>query len=205
MADLTSDCEFELGLPLQVEDDSNLLAYANGYSNFELIHTALQFTPPEKLLIRQHPSGSLDYSHATWKPINVDQSTTSLDFIRRCRRIATINSSVALESLLLGRPTCILGDSPFRFIAGGSLPELFLQPAGWTSERVTQLNFAVLGYLIPEAMLFNEEYYRWRLGRPAEREIYRTHLEYYRDQLVRKRQCSTTVSPDPGPNASKAA
>ncbi len=173
-------CDYELGLPLQVEDDSNLIAFGNGYSNFELLQTALQFAAVEKTLVRQHPSGSLDYFRAGWNPIQIDWSPTSLDFIRHSRRIATINSSVALESMMAGRPTCILGQSPFDFMAVRTLAQLFQAPASPSSELRTQLNFALLGYLVPEVLLFHFAYYRWRLQRPSEREIFSYHLDFYR-------------------------
>jgi hypothetical protein len=180
-------CEFDLGLALQVEDDSNLIAFGNGYSNYELIVTALQFVEVERLLVRPHPFGSLDYRRTAWKPIQIDESPTSIDFIRRCKRIATINSSVALESMLIGRPACILGQSPFDFMATGGFAGLFQQTGECSPERLLQLNFAVLGYLVPESLLFELPYYCWRLRRPSELEIYRFHLNYYRAQAERRR------------------
>jgi hypothetical protein len=183
--------EYDLGLALQVEDDSNLIAYGNGFNNYELILTAMQHVEPKRVLIRTHPHGALDYRRIAWKGVQFDESPTSVEFVRRCRSVVTINSSVGIESLLLGRRACVLGQNPFDFMAARRIDEV-LQPTELSPELVTQLNFAVLAYLIPEPLLFDLPYYRWRLQRPSELDIYRLHANYYQTGEV---QYETTMHP----------
>lgn len=176
--------EYDLGLALQVEDDSNLIAYGNGFSNYELILTAIQHMAPKPVLVRTHPHGALDYHRIAWKGVQFDDSPTSVEFVRRCRSVVTINSSVGLESLLLGRQACILGQNPFDFMAARRIDEVLSQ-TGVSPELVMQLNFAVLAYLVPEQLLFDLPYYRWRLQRPAELDVYRLHVHFHQTGEVR--------------------
>lgn len=153
--------EYQVGLPLQVEDDSNIIAFSNGFDNNELIEYARSVA--NKVLIRKHPYGRADYQGV--EPDS--QGLTPQEFINVCERIITINSSVGLEALLLGKPSEILGDSPFKFIDLND--DLF----------VKKLRFALLNYLIPFQFLFDKEYYDWRISMPSEKEIETKHLNFY--------------------------
>ncbi|WP_292992181.1 GT99 family glycosyltransferase N-terminal domain-containing protein [Pantoea sp.] len=153
--------EYEIGVPLQVEDDSNIIAYSNGFDNPELINYAKNRAM--KVLIRKHPFGRIDYKDIE----NGSEDLTPQEFIALCEKIITINSSVGFEALLWGKPSEILGDSPFSFIRRDS--------AGF----VDALRFALLNYLVPFDFLFNKEYYDWRITMPDEDSIREKHLFYY--------------------------
>jgi hypothetical protein len=169
-ADAREAAAFSAGAALQVEDDSNLIAFSNGLTNFELIYAARKRMDSGKLLIRRHPLGHLDYRASLGIP---DDSADSIQFISRCRQIFCINSSVAFEALLLGRPVHILGDSPAAFLSyersGGQSPE----------EWIASLNYIFLGYLAPISQLFDVDYYRWRLSFPRPADIYRKHVAMF--------------------------
>lgn len=171
---------FEVGLALQIEDDSNVIAYGKGYNNFELINAARKMFPKESILIRKHPRGHLEYKANLGV---IDDSADVFEFLKKCRRVATVNSSVGLEALLFDKPTYILGDSPFAFLAANRLDTA---SGSRCNDQLLALNFAVFGYLIPYDLLFNADYYRWRLGAPSESEIYRYHLDYYRNSELPK-------------------
>jgi hypothetical protein len=170
--------EYDLGLALQVENDSNVLVFANGYTNQDLIWTAYQFFPPERVAVRLHPSGYLDYAKVIGPTGHVDTSSTAAEFVRRCGRVATVNSSVGLEAMLLGRPACILGDSPFRFMAVQKLDRLKDAGEDAIAAADAALGFAILGYMVPEPFLFDLDYLRWRLTRPPELAIYHHHRNH---------------------------
>lgn len=171
--------EFDIGLAFQVENDSNILAFSRGFNNLELYWAACRAYDRARVLTRQHPGGVVDYSRLVR---HVDDSPTAWAFIRRCKSIATINSSVGLESALLNVPVCVLGDNPFRMLALSRIDDL-RDPSAWPpDEYLAKLNFASLGYLIPDEFLFDVEYYRFRLGRPSEIEIYLRHVEHRRVQ-----------------------
>lgn len=153
--------EFDAGVPLQVEDDSNIIAFSNGFNNHELITFVKNHY--ETWLLRKHPYGHIDYKEATEEA----NTLSPQEFIALCKKIVTVNSSMGFEAYLMGKPAQILGDSPFKFIDINA------------PDFVKQLRFCLLNYLVPFAWLFNKEYYLWRLKRPTEKEIAEKHLEYY--------------------------
>jgi hypothetical protein len=173
--------DFDIGVPLQVEDDSNILAFSGGLTNEGLMKKTARLFARDKILIRHHPLGHKRYGK---KYGIVDSSGNSIDFMKRCKRIVTINSSIGFEAALLGIGAYIAGQSPFRMIAR---PELSTEGSHRPSRaEMKKLNFMVFGYLMPYSFLFNAEYYRWRLSSPSELEIYNFHYRYY--LLIKKRQ-----------------
>lgn len=153
--------EYEIGVPLQVEDDSNIIAYSNGFNNLEVINYAK--SQAEKVSVRKHPYGRIDYKDID----SGSEDLTPQEFIASCKKIITINSSVGFEALLWGKPGEILGDSPFSFIN--------YQSEGF----VYALRFALLHYLVPFDFLFKIDYYDWRITQPDEDSIAEKHLYYY--------------------------
>jgi tetratricopeptide (TPR) repeat protein len=162
---------FKSGAALQVEDDSNLLAFNQGMNNFELIFAARKGLAPEETLIRRHPKGHLEYGSSLGA---LDDSADSIQFISRCERIYCTNSSVAFEALLLGKPVYLLGDSPVACLSHER--QTGISPR----DLLICLNYILIGYLAPISLLFDAEYYRWRLKSPSLLEIYQRHLEIFR-------------------------
>jgi hypothetical protein len=160
------DAEFELGLAMQVEDDSNIIAYSNGFNNLSLLTYAQTSCPSENILIRLHPGSRFQLQNVQSE---IDNSPNSLEFLHRCQRLVTINSSVGLESLLLDIEVQILGDSSYRFI----------NDAADKAERVNRMAFYLFAYLVPFDLIFNAEYLHFRLSEPEEIDIVRYHVNYY--------------------------
>jgi hypothetical protein len=157
--------EFAAGVVLQVEDDSNLVAFGHGYDNQALlVHSHLRH-PEGQVLVRAHP-GSLFAVKPDWYA--VDASPDAPSFISRCREILTINSSVGFEAMLMDVPVRVLGDCPFGHLA--TLP-----PA----RRRAAIAFFLFAYLVPFDLLYDPAYLRFRLGRPSEAAIVRRHLAAY--------------------------
>lgn len=156
---------YRLGVALQVEDDSNLLAFGNGFDNQSMLAYA-QLRQPDGVLVRSHP-GSLFALKPGWYA--VDDSPDSTAFIRRCEKLLTINSSVGLEALLLDTPVEVLGDCAHRFVVD----------AADTRERAARLAFYLFAYLVPMALIFDAAYLRFRLGRPSEPAIIARHTASY--------------------------
>lgn len=169
--------EIDLGIGLQIEDDSNQLCFSNGFTAHSLIVHAQQkltrgdIAPP--VLVRSHP-GSFFKVRALPVGLESDQSTSSSEFVLRCRRIDTINSGIAVEAFILERWVHIHGDSPFGFC----------NPTGSNECDVDALAFFLLNYLVPWSLAFQPEYARWRLQNPNELDIRQRHLEaFMRDKL----------------------
>jgi len=172
------EADVELGLGLQVEDDSNVVCYANGYSALSLINNGRKILseggvkPP--ILVRPHP-GSFFSLRTLPVGLEIDNSVTSVDFVVRCRRICSINSGVAVEGLLLGRAATVKGDCPFGFCVDSN--------TGECKER--EFSFFLINYLVPWSLAFQVEYIRWRLGSPSEESIRQRHLEGFMQDKIR--------------------
>jgi radical SAM protein with 4Fe4S-binding SPASM domain len=180
---------YKVGLALQVEDDSNLLAFSGGLSNLDILLLAREFFDKEEVLVRRHPQGYLNYD--SWAV--TDQSTDQIDFIKSCERILTINSSVGVEALLYRKNVIMLGQNPADFLTRHSIDET----AGVTlsqEELLLGINFLIFGYLVPYEYLFDPHYYRWRLRNPPETEIYNKHLHYYLANKSRKMKYAPPVA-----------
>lgn len=168
----------DLGLCLQVEDDSNILCYANGHSALSLINDARQLlsdrsiAPP--VLVRPHPGSHFSLRNLP-SGLEPDPSATSLEFILRCKRIHTINSGLAVEALLQDRVVSVRGDCPFSHC---------IEPASGLCNSVA-LSFFLLNYLVPWNLAFTPAYIRWRLGRPTEAEIRQLHLESFMQEKIK--------------------
>lgn len=157
---------FKAGIALQVENDSNILAYSNGFNNFEIINLVKQYYNNDEILVRQHPSGFLDYSKLKCE---MDTSASSADFIQKCNEIYSINSSVALEGFLFEKKVNILGESPFKFLMKLKKEDINLA-----------LTFILFGYMIPYELLFNKDYYNFRLSNKInELDIFLYHFKFY--------------------------
>lgn len=157
--------KYKSGIVLQVENDSNLIAYSNGFNNQILLDYA-QLNYDGDFLVRSHPGSAFRLNENL---SNVDHSATSIDFIAQCQKIVTINSSVGLEALLMGVPVITFGDCSFRFI---------LEAQG-EQERINRLGFYLFAYLVPYALIFDLDYIRFRLTGPDEKSIIKKHLQFY--------------------------
>jgi len=170
------EAEYEVGVVLQVEDDSNSVAFSNGWTSLDLIFKARQVFPPELILIRDHPLAHFRLTNPDNMGV-IDQSASSIEFIRRCKRILTVNSSVAFEAILLGVPTYILGDSPLRSMAYNTFDRHVREQLKPISDIEERLNFYCFNYIIPRSLWMNQEYFDFRLRKPTEGEIRKRHLE----------------------------
>lgn len=157
---------FKTGVALQVEDDSNLLAFSHGFDNQSLLIYSHLRRPDGNVLVRAHP-GSLFALKPDW--YEVDDSSDSVTFICRCEQILTINSSVGLEAILMDIPVEVLGDCAHRFIV----------EACSERERTSRLAFYLFAYLVPMDLIYDMDYLRFRLSLPTEAEIVARHLACY--------------------------
>ncbi len=172
--DTSSPKAYSAGVALQVPGDSNIIAFGKGFGNFEVIQTALHWFSGRPL-IRAHPAQQekIENVSADW-----DDSDTSFEFLHKIDSLITVNSSLAFESILLGKPTYIMGESPFQTASWDLLRK---EPKLDSHDEVLWINWFVFCYLIPFEMLFCKDYYRWRLSMPSEREIYIRNFDYWKD------------------------
>ncbi|MGE5874655.1 GT99 family glycosyltransferase N-terminal domain-containing protein [Klebsiella quasipneumoniae] len=169
------------GIVLQVEDDSNIIAYSHDFTNISLISYVRQQHTLENILVRAHPGSLFRLRDDIF---SIDASANSLEFIQKCHSIYTINSSVGLEALLCEKKTNILGDCSYAFVAE--------EASG--PNRVNAMAFYLFAYLVPFELIFNLEYLRFRLDHPAELDIVRKHLQFYSKMRDEREENSHTLS-----------
>ena len=169
---LHSDFQYEIGVALQVEDDSNLIAYNNGYDNLKLLNEVSYFYDKSNILIRNHPLSGIKIGE---KYGNIDNSKNSIEFIGKCEKIATINSSVGFEALMWGKEVCAKGDSPYYFFVSNNCKNRMKYEKNYKKF----MNFFLMNYLIPYDFLFDKEYYKWRIEVKNEEEIFCRHKSFW--------------------------
>jgi hypothetical protein len=177
--DLTSDQPetFELGVALQVEDDSNLITYSRGVNSLQILFKALWVFPRDLILVRQHPLSKFLLRDNEFGVI--DNSDSSLSFLQQCKRLLTINSSVAFEAILLGKETYVLGSSPLNLYAESHVDRRLIYSPKTHDETRYFLNVFFFVYLIPEWYWLNKRYFDFRLSNPSMQAIFDLHMASY--------------------------
>ncbi|MEZ2436238.1 glycosyl transferase, partial [Raoultella planticola] len=133
--------EYDIGVVLQVENDSNILAFSNGFDNQALLDYAEGSFIGRKI-VRPHP-GSQFKLHEN-PGYEIDNNNLSItDFLKNCREILTINSSVGLEAMLMDISVTIFGDCSYAFCNVDDV-----------DERVERLTFYLFAYLVPFDLFF---------------------------------------------------
>jgi hypothetical protein len=154
----------KIGLALQVERDSNLLMYNNNWTTIDLVNSAYLQCGRDNLLIKNHPHATMQHGG------DFEFAESSRELLERSKMIITINSSMGFEAMLLGKEAGILGRNPFA-----SLQNLV------DYELLLALNFAVVSYLVPANLLFNKEYYKFRIDCKDEKELYINGLDNWKN------------------------
>lgn len=172
--------KYELGVALQVEDDSNLITYSRGINSLKILFKALWVFPRELILVRQHPLSKFRLRGDEFGMI--DNSDSSLSFLQQCKRLLTINSSVAFEAILLGKETYVLGSSPLNLYAESRVDRRLLCNPKTQEEKKIFLNIFFFVYLIPEWYWLNKSYFDFRLHRPSIQEIFDLHMTSYAER-----------------------
>ena len=125
------------------------------------------FYSKEQIKVRSH-SLQLDR-------IQVDRSFVHNDpasFLLSCKRVAAVRSQILLKALLWGRTTISYTDMVgFSYLCAKSVDsddEVDLEA----------LNWYLFGYLVPHDLMFSHDYWRWRLTKPREFDIYYYHIKH---------------------------
>ena len=153
---------FDIGLALQVETDSNILAYSKGWTNLDLIENAN--AAARSRVIKYHPNGKGVYSGPAWSEGSV------ISFLSSVRSVHTINSSLGMEAVFWGRDARFFGDSPFLS---------YFRETG-ERNRAAFVAWFFLRYLCPWECVFHKDYYDWRLAEPDGADIAARHIHHYR-------------------------
>lgn len=157
---------FRAGVALQVEDDSNVVAYASGWTPLQLLYAAIGRFGADQVSVRGHPGAHFVYRGGLGQ---ADASADSLAFLANIEELISVNSSLLAEAALWGRRFEAKGDTPIRFLAAA----LATDEPGWAKAA---LNAFFLAYLVPADLLFDPAYYRWRLSLPTLAQCHERHM-----------------------------
>ncbi len=107
-----------LFVPLQVRGDTQIYAHGGWIGSIERfideVAGAADHLPAGwRVVFREHPSDRLgnasQLARLVGPRVSVDNSTDTFELVRRAEGVVTVNSSVGLQALLLGRPVLVLG------------------------------------------------------------------------------------------------
>lgn len=161
----SSTIGYAVGISLQVETDSNALAFSEGWNNLSLLEFASRSCADQAPLIRHHPNGKALYAGV------VDLGQSPLRFLGSIQELWTINSSLGIEAVLWRKKVRFFGSTP-------------IQPY-FDESYEASLSFRIwffLNYLIPYSLLFSADYYAWRLSGPSVADIAEKHLRSFQKQ-----------------------
>lgn len=171
--DYNKSIEYDLAVALGPQDDC--LRECFGTMDNDTLIKQAKALYGDSILIRTHPeeTQSIEKYH-----LDIDVSDNSLQFIHKCRRVATITSNVGFEGMLMGKPTYMVGDMPF---SGQTMRHLIID-----DDMVCDalyLNFLMFCAFTPYELLFDVDYIKWRISNVSELEIYMRNLQYILKEL----------------------
>lgn len=141
----------------------------------ELLFRASKVYSMNQLLVRRHPGDPIGATYPRFDYCR-DTSLTTIDFILKCKRIASVGSNVSFEAMLFGKTSYVMTECPYTFMTKRNIEDISFQ-----DQDLYYINFYMFSYLVPFGLLWNDDYIKWRLKRPSELDIYIKHLNYYLD------------------------
>ncbi|MAC15703.1 MAG: polysaccharide synthesis/modification protein [Alcanivorax sp.] len=108
-------------VPFQVYDDTQILIHSPWIKSMERLHEVLEETldalPSDTVyVVKEHPTSKKSYPqlHQRHPRILYANANDTQELIDRSRGVITINSTVGIESLLLGSPVITLGNACYN-------------------------------------------------------------------------------------------
>ncbi|WP_022759224.1 hypothetical protein [Butyrivibrio fibrisolvens] len=116
---------------------------------------------------RMHPL-TLDLVGIGRKHIKNDPAA----FILGCKRLVSLHSQMIIKAAMWNRGTCVIEDQmPYSFLLSHDLLDN-------TPINEVKLNFILFGYFVPDALMFDESYWKWRMTNPSMTEVVKKHLAF---------------------------
>lgn len=173
---LDDQSEYDFGLSIGPDYDPLAAAFCN-MPILHILNDLKEKFQVNRVLTRVHPMQKGIRKELDAFP--QDHSSSSLEWILRCRRVISIGSNVAFEAMLLGKTSYVLGANfPYHY---GSVTEL-----NQYEEKVADLkyiNYIIFGYYVPYSLMFDRDYILWRLANPSVSEVYQYHLNYVMNEF----------------------
>ena len=142
------------------------------YTDVDAYYDARKSFGEDSIVIREHPNIPWNGSDKGFKKEH--QRNDPISFLLSCERVVSVNSQILLKALLWNRAVCLKGDlSSFGFMCNRDINET-------KRADINALNYYIFGYLIPAELMFNADYWKWRINeKPSEYDIYKRHFEYH--------------------------
>ncbi len=125
-----------------------------------------------QIVVRNH-SLQVDYMQLDRSLVHNDPAA----WILSCNRLASSRSQIMLKPLLWNRTAVVCSNTlGFSFMCAKDYSSI-------DKVNLKALNWYMFGYLIPNDLMFSDEYWKWRMSSPSETKIYQQHLEYIIEKL----------------------
>lgn len=163
------DCnpKYEIGICAEAYNvNHNFLKFK--YTDDDIYYECKQRYSTKEITTRIHPmvydSMGIGREHLKNDPVS---------FILSCKRLTSVQSQMLLKAMLWNRTVYMKSD----FLQLSFLCEKDIDSVNKVD--IISLNYYIFGFLIPADLMFDVEYWRWRIYKnPSEHEIYDRHLEY---------------------------
>ena len=164
--------EFEIGLALGYAIWP--IYMVNTYYNDEelLYRTSKQYDFND-ILVRRHPGDPAGAAYPKYDYLR-DASANTIEFILKCKRVASVASNVSMEAMLFGRTPYVATECPYYYNTEHNIENINAKIA-----ELEYINFYCFVYLVPFTLLWDQNYMKWRLTNPSEIEIYKRHIQEY--------------------------
>lgn len=162
---------YDFGIALGLRSDFETVS-SNSMTNEEIIKNILELENGKNILIRKHPLDN-NYKYKYEDEFNIDNSSSTIDFITKCHRIVSSVSNTNFEAMILGKTCYTLGNMPFARFSYENLK--------YNDDYVISvydLNFLFFCYYVPYSLCLDNDYLKFRLSNPSEIEIYLKHYNY---------------------------
>lgn len=125
-----------------------------------------------QIVVRNH-SLQVDYMQLDRSLVHNDPAA----WILSCNRLASSRSQIMLKPLLWNRTAVVCSNTlGFSFMCAKDYSSI-------DKVNLKALNWYMFGYLIPNDLMFSDEYWKWRMTNPSETKIYQQHLEYIIEKI----------------------
>ena len=164
--------KYEMGICCECRDVIPQFYNFNIYTDDDTFLECEELFKPEEIKVRSH---AMQLDH-----IQMDRSDVRNDaapFILSCKRLTSVRSQITLKNLLWKR-TAVMKKPTLDFS--------FMCETDYKSEKLADIkaiNFYVFANLIPANLMFSRDYWKWRMTRPSETEIYHRHLQFIMNEL----------------------
>lgn len=137
------------------------------YTDDDIFYECKKLYSPEQYKVRSH-AAHLNEIQVDRNEVHNDPASTLLS----CKRVTAVQSQIILKALLWKRSAIMRKESlAFSFMCSKDYLSLKLAD-------IKALNYYIFGFLIPSELMFSADYWKWRLTKPSESEIYRKHLNF---------------------------